>query len=172
MTPTALTAAFRHRAAQLALCALGGWMTTSAADEPSVPVPMRQQASGNYYVHGTLTGGVGTDMLVDTGSGYVSLSKATFTRIKAQPGTEYLRDIVGTMANGRLLKVPVYRVAELALGACLLTDVEIVVMPNTARDILGLSALRRLEPFTMQLSDSALVVSGCGEPPPVTAAAF
>jgi predicted aspartyl protease len=163
----------RNRLSAFLLCLGGGMAWGLSAAESAVPVPMQQQASGNYYVHGTLTGGIGTEMLVDTGSGYVSLSKATFGRVKSQPGTEYLRDIVGTMANGKLLKVPVYRIAELALGAaCILTDVEVVVMPNTARDILGLSALRRLEPFTITLSTPALVVSGCGERLPTTAALF
>lgn len=126
------------------------------------PVPMHQQESGNYYVHGVLSGGVDTEMLVDTGSGYVSLSKATFSRVRHAPGTEYVRDIYGAMANGKILKVPIYRIAELSLGAeCVLTDVEVVVMPNTSRDILGLSALRRLEPFAMRLSTPALLVSDC-----------
>jgi clan AA aspartic protease (TIGR02281 family) len=122
---------------------------------------MQQEKSGNYYVHGVLGGGVETDFLVDTGSGYVSLSKRTFARVKGGEGTQYLRDIVGVMANGKLRKVRVYRIASLALGACVLADVEVAVFPGTARDILGLSALRRVEPFAMQLSPPMLLVSDC-----------
>jgi clan AA aspartic protease (TIGR02281 family) len=134
---------------------------TASADRFDHSVPMQQQKSGNYYVHGVLSDGVETDFLVDTGSGYVSLSKNTFSRLERQNGTEYLRDILGAMANGKVVKVPVYRVATLTLGACVLADVEVAVFPGSARDILGLSALRRIEPFAMQLDPPVLMVSDC-----------
>jgi predicted aspartyl protease len=66
------------------------------------------------------------------------------------------------MANGKLLEAPVYRVAELAIGeTCRLTDVEVAVLPSGARDILGLSALKRLGPFAMQMSPPQLWLSDC-----------
>ena len=127
-------------------------------------VPMQEHDSGQYYVHAVLSGGVETDFLVDTGSGYVALSKETFDKVKHRSGTEYERDIVGAMANGRLLKVPIYRVAELAISDdCRLTDVEVAVFPSGARDILGLSALRRVQPFAMHFSPPELRLSGCAE---------
>jgi predicted aspartyl protease len=153
-----------HAAAHTALVALLLIAALPAAGaELAHPVPMHQQESGNYYVHGVLSGGVDTELLVDTGSGYVALSKATFARVRNAPGTEFVRDIYGAMANGKFMKVPIYRIAELSLSAeCVLTDIEVVVMPDGARDILGLSALRRLEPFAMRLSTPALLVSNCG----------
>ena len=116
--------------------------------------------SGNLYLHGHLDQSVATSMLVDTGSGYVSLSRKTFRQIKRLPGTEYLRDIHGTLANGRTLRVPIYRVRELALGEnCILTDIEVAVFPGADRDILGLNALRRVQPFTLQLDPPALIAN-------------
>lgn len=116
--------------------------------------------SGNLYLHGHLDQTVATAMLVDTGSGYVSLSHKTFRQIKRLPGTEYLRDIHGTLANGRTMRVPIYRVRELALGKnCILTDVEVAVFPGADRDILGLNALRRVQPFTLQLDPPALIAN-------------
>ena len=101
-------------------------------------------------------------MLVDTGSGYVALTRATFARIKDLPGVTYLREITGSMANGKQLNVPVYRVASLKLGeSCVLTDVEVAVMPGATRDILGLSALRKVEPFALQLEPPVLYLSSC-----------
>jgi hypothetical protein len=68
------------------------------------------------------------------------------------------------MANGRLLKVPVYQVAELAISDhCRLTDVEVAVFPSGARDILALSALRRVKPFAMHFSPPELTLCGCAE---------
>lgn len=143
------------------LCVLAPWLARGA--EPfGHAVPLEERDSGQYYVHGVLSGGVETDFLVDTGSGYVALSKDTFDRVKRSAGTEYLRDIVGAMANGRLMKVPIYRVAELAISAdCRLLDVEVAVFPAGARNILGLSALRRVEPFAMHFSPPELRLSAC-----------
>lgn len=125
-------------------------------------VPMQEHTSGQFYVRGVLAGDVETDFLVDTGSGYVALSKETFARVRRRTSVEHVRDVVGALANGKLLKVPVYRVGELAIGPeCRLTDVEVAVMSSGARDILGLSALKRLEPFAMQLSPPQLWLSDC-----------
>jgi predicted aspartyl protease len=151
----------RELVATLVLLA-GGPAALQAADPFSDSVPMQQRASGNYYVEGTLSGGIRTDLLVDTGSGYVSLAPAVFERLRAAPGTVFLRDIVGSMANGRSLKVPVYRIERLALSAhCVLHDVEVTVMPGSTRSILGLSALRRVAPFALDLEPARLMLSGC-----------
>jgi predicted aspartyl protease len=142
-----------------------GFVGSATAIEPfGESVPMQQRASGNYYVAGTLSGGVLTDFLVDTGSGYVSLAPAVFERLRAAPGTVFLRDIVGSMANGRTLKVPVYRIGTLELSPqCVLHDVEITVMPGSTRNILGLSALRRVAPFALDLEPARLMLSGCDQ---------
>ena len=140
--------------------------TPSAAGEPFEHiVPMREHASGQFYVAGVLGGDVATEFLVDTGSGFVALSKETFERLRRSAAVEPLREVFGTMANGKLLKVPMYRVAELAIGnTCRLTDVEVAVLPSGARDILGLSALKRLGPFALQMSPPQLWLTDCSLP--------
>lgn len=144
------------------LSAAGLVGSASGAGPFAESVPMQQRASGNYYVAGTLNGGVHTDFLVDTGSGYVSLAPAVFERLRAAPGTVFLRDILGSMANGRTLKVPVYRIETLELSPhCVLHDVEVTVMPGSTRNILGLSALRRVAPFALDLEPARLMLSGC-----------
>lgn len=136
--------------------------TADAADRFAHTAKMQRVESGNYYVHGTFAAGIETDLLVDTGSGYVALTRSTFARIKDLPGVVYLRDIAGSMANGKQLNVPVYRVASLQIGeSCLLNDVEVAVLPGATRDILGLSALRKVEPFALQLEPPVLFLSSC-----------
>jgi clan AA aspartic protease (TIGR02281 family) len=133
-----------------------------AAERFSHSAAMHRVESGNYYVHGSFGAGVETDLLVDTGSGYVALTRDTFERIKALSEVTYLRDISGSMANGKRMNVSVYRVASLRIGeSCVLTDVEVAVMPGGTRDILGLSALRKVEPFAMQLDPPVLYLSAC-----------
>lgn len=146
----------------IALLAMLALPALAAADRFSYSADMHRVDSGNYYVHGSFGPGAETDLLVDTGSGYVALTRSTFSRIKDLPGVTYLREIAGSMANGKTLNVPVYRVASLKVGAsCVLTDVEVAVMPGGTRDILGLSALRKAEPFAMQLEPPVLYLSSC-----------
>lgn len=136
-------------------------LCSMAVAEP-VSLDMHQAASGNFYVHGSLAGDVDTDLLLDTGSGYVSLSQATFERVSATGNPRFARHIFGRMANGKVEKVALYTVAELRLADnCILRDIEVAVFPKADRDILGLNALSRLQPFTLQLTPAKLTSAHC-----------
>lgn len=128
-------------------------------------VPLVPQPSGAFYVEGTLGGDVATELLVDTGSSYVALSRKTFAELERRNVTTYLRSIHGATATGRSVRARVYEVSELALGEdCVLESVEVVVLPGSDRDILGLSALRRVQPFTFDLEPLALRFGSCRQP--------
>lgn len=135
----------------------------ASAEEPFThDIALEQKAVGTYYIHGSLGDGVETDLLVDTGSTYVALTRETFRKVKRQGGVSHLRDIRGSMASGRMLNVSIYRVPALAIGdGCVLRDVEVAVVPGANRDILGLSALRQLQPFAMQMEPPRLLFSSC-----------
>lgn len=128
-------------------------------------LPLEQAPSGNFYVDADFGGALNTAMLLDTGSGYVGLTKRTFKRLQANTGDagapEFRRKITGVMANGRATSVSVYTLPELRFGSCVLRDVEAVVFPRADRDILGLSALKRMQPFTLDLEDGLLTTSRC-----------
>jgi clan AA aspartic protease (TIGR02281 family) len=125
-------------------------------------VPLSQHGSGGYYVRGVFADGVESELLVDTGSSYVVLTKDTFARLKRSGATTFARTIRGTTAAGRLMEAKVYSISVLALGAsCVLRDVEAVVLRNADRDILGLSALRRLQPFSLNFEPAELAASTC-----------
>lgn len=143
------------------------------AEEPSfgTRINMDQRSSGNVYVTGQFDDGVTTEFLVDTGSGYVTISKSVFRQISKQAGTEYLRTIRGALANGKVIKLPIYRVAHLSIGdQCELDNVEIAVMPGESNSILGINALRQKQPFAMQFDPPQLLLSNCGSPVVVAAA--
>ena len=132
-----------------------------ATAEP-VSLDMHQADSGNFYVRAAFAGAVETELLFDTGSGYVSLSKATFDRISASSSPRFSRHIFGKMANGKVEKVAMYKLDELKLAEnCVLRDIEVAVFPRADRDILGLNALARLQPFTMQLTPARLTSANC-----------
>lgn len=140
--------------------ALLAWLPTASADP--VALDMARAESGNFYLHAGLGGAIETDMLLDTGAGYVSLSRDTFRRIQAESEPRFSRHIYGAMANGKVEKIPLYVIAELRLADnCVLRDIEVAVLAGADRDILGLNALTRLEPLTLQLSSNRLTSSGC-----------
>jgi clan AA aspartic protease (TIGR02281 family) len=128
----------------------------------SVDIPLEAAATGTFYVKAGINAEVQTDLLLDTGSGYVSLSSRTFDRISAGTRPALERTITGILADGKSVSVPVYRIAELDLGAgCVLHNVEVAVFKNAARDILGLNALKQMQPFTLQL-DPPQLSANCG----------
>lgn len=146
----------------LLVCSTVLSMTAAAQDTPMIALDMHQAESGNFYVHATMAGAVETDLLLDTGSGYVSLSKATFDRISATSSPRFSRHIFGTMANGKVQKVAMYYLDELSLSQdCVLKNIEVAVFPRADRDILGLNALARLQPFTLELAPARLTSSHC-----------
>jgi len=128
-------------------------------------LPLKEAPSGNYYVAASFGSDVDTDLLLDTGSGYLSLSASTFRRIsrEAPEGAEpqYRRTITGVLANGHSQSVRVYQLPELHLGSCVLVDVEAAVFPGADRDILGLNALKRMQPFTLDLEQGRLLGDLC-----------
>ena len=147
------------------IAAVGVFGPAFAEDDRVFSVPLEQQASGAFYIRGTLAATVATDLLVDTGSSYVVLTKSTFKALERSEGAHYKRTIHGSTANGRVVKARVYEVSALAIGdVCVLTAVEVVVLPGSNRDILGLSALKRVQPFTFDLDPMALRFESCRQP--------
>jgi clan AA aspartic protease (TIGR02281 family) len=141
------------------------WMTsllmlaTTTAYAGSSILPLTRSQAGTYYLQGNLDGNISTDFLLDTGSGYVSLTEKTFGQIRDESTTEFRRHIRAAMANGKVVAVPVYSVKQLALGNCILEDIEVMVLPSASRDILGLNAIAALQPLTIQLDPPVLNAS-------------
>lgn len=123
-------------------------------------IDLTESNSGGYYIHATIDTNE-TDMLLDTGSKYVVVSKNTFNHIKALHPMKPIRQIAGVNANGTVGSYQVYMVNDLTIGDCELHDIEVVYMPRSTRDILGLSVLKSISLFTINLSDSYITVN-CG----------
>ena len=154
----------RTRAALLLLSMLIA--SAAGADGPfAYALDLTEHDAGTLYLTSTLGDGLETDLLIDTGSSYVALTAATFRQLRRLGGATHVRDVRGTMAGGRSMKIAIFRVPALTLGSgCTLHDIEVAVMPNATRDILGLSALRRMQPFALSTAPPRLLFSQCGEP--------
>ncbi len=101
--------------------------------------------------------------MVDTGSSITTINQPTLDRLIEQGLANYDRDLSGILADGSRLTVPVYRVASLDIGGCVLEDVETAVF-DTNRQILGLSVLNRAAPFIFSVDPPELVLSNCAGP--------
>lgn len=138
-----------------------GAMSVSAADFDTA-IPMRYKGTSTYYVEGHLAGVGPTEFMVDTGSGYLAISEDVLAKLLRQQRARYVKKLMGVLANGNEMIVPVYSVDELTIGGrCRLTDVEAAVFPGKDRFILGLSALQKAAPFIFSLDPPTLALSNC-----------
>lgn len=125
-------------------------------------VPMRTKGAATYYVEGYLKGVGSIEFMVDTGSGYLAINEKALATLKKQDHAHYVRELMGVLANGTELVVPLYSIRELDIGGkCKLKNVEAAVFPGRTRFILGLNALQRAAPFIFSLDPPSLSLSNC-----------
>lgn len=152
-----------------AFCLLAG--TGLHAEPFSTRVAMIEKAAETFYVPARIAGYGDAEFMVDTGSGYVTINEHTLAELNQTGQARYLRRLRGILADGSELVVPVYALSSLSIGAnCWLHDLEVAVFPGNARQILGLSALRRTAPFVFSVDPPELQLSRCGEAPGSTLA--
>ena len=116
--------------------------------------------AGNFDTRIPMRIGNAATFYVDTGSSITTINQPTLDRLIKQGLADYDRDLSGILADGSRLTVPVYRVASLNIGGCVLRDVETAVF-DTERQILGLSVLNRAAPFIFSIDPPELVLSNC-----------
>ena len=124
-------------------------------------IPMSVGTSTTYYVQGRFGGLEATDFMVDTGSGFLTISRPTLDTLLEHGLATYKRDLPGVLADGTEVEVAVYQVAQFSIGPCLLRNVEAAVFPSTKRQILGLNVLNRSAPFIFSVNPPELVLSHC-----------
>ncbi|MCC4114346.1 retroviral-like aspartic protease family protein [Aromatoleum toluclasticum] len=146
---------------------LAGTFHLASAGEFDTTVDMRATSATTFNVEGQIAGLGAVDLMVDTGSGYMTINEEMLARLKESGRVRYVKDLRGRLANGSELTVPVYAIESVSIGGgCWLKDVEAAVFPGATRPILGLSALQRAAPFIFSFEPPRLVLSNC----PTTAA--
>lgn len=147
----------------------GCFATAAQGADYSHEVGMEDSDRHTYYVSVELGELPARRFLVDTGSSHTAIDSDTLRSLQRSGQASYIGNLVGTLADGSERTVPLYRVKRLVIGeGCLVTDVKAAVLPGADRNILGLSVLRRLAPFSMSTNPPTLRVSRCAE---LTAAA-
>lgn len=160
----------RLRALWLSAWALGA-ACPALAERFDTSIPMYDKGAATLYVSSYVSGLGATEMMVDTGSGYLTINEEALKALTAQGKAHYVKQLRGVLANGSEMVVPVYRLDALRLGSeCWLRDVHAAVFPGRTRFILGLSALAKASPFIFEFNPPQLVLSNCGKAEPVTTA--
>ncbi|MBK1704409.1 retropepsin-like aspartic protease [Halochromatium glycolicum] len=135
------------------------------AEDFRFQIAMTEKSAATYYVPGSIQGYGPIELMVDTGSGYMTINEKTLAVLKRRGAVRYRKQLQGVLADGTELEVPVYTIARMRIGSeCWLEDVEAAVLPGSSRPILGLSALRRAAPFIFSVDPPSLTLSGCDAP--------
>ena len=138
--------------------------TSFALQDQHIAIPMETSRAHTYYVEGKFSDLLKTHFLVDTGSGYTTINHETLKKLQANNQATYVRDLIGILANGKKMRVPIYRISSLILGDdCELQNIEAAVFPGKTRQILGLNTLRKAGSFVFTFKPATLVLSQCGK---------
>ncbi len=132
-------------------------------DDFMIRVAMQEKSAATFYVPGEISGFGPVNLMVDTGSGYMTINEETLAVLMQRRAARYVKQLQGILADGSEIEVPVYSIGRMRIGGdCWLTDVEAAVFPGNARQILGLSALRKVAPFVFSVDPPGLSLSRCG----------
>lgn len=146
----------------LLLTLLAGITRLATAGEFDTTVDMRANSATTFYVKGQISGLGDVDLMVDTGSGYMTINEEMLAELKSEGRARYVKQLRGRLANGNEMNVPVYAIDALSIGnGCWLNNVEAAVFPGKTRAILGLNALQRAAPFIFSFEPPRLVLSNC-----------
>lgn len=128
-------------------------------------IAMRSSQASTFYINASISGVGKVELMVDTGASYTSINEATLATLKKTSNAVYVRDLVGTLADGSKVVVPIYRISSINIGGeCFLRDVEAAVFPGKTRHILGISTLKKAAPFVFSMDPPALLLSNCDSP--------
>jgi predicted aspartyl protease len=136
----------------------------TAAETTKQINPMQIENQHNFYVKSTIEGAGLTSLLVDTGAGYSTITEKTLRELQKTGNAVYLKKLQGVLADGSIRKVSVYRISAINIGQnCQIRDIEVAVFPSGTREILGLSTLSKVAPFTFSIDPPSLSLSNCNE---------
>ncbi len=137
-------------------------VTCIAGEVGEVNVPIDKSQTGNLYVNAVINSQVRSQFMVDTGAGMITLNRALFKQISREGSVEKIGKIAARLANGKYQTMALYKVESFSIGEnCDLGEMEVAVMNNSGRNILGLSALIKVAPFSIHTNPMELILSGC-----------
>ena len=138
------------------------YAAAATAEEFDNSIPMKNTGASTYSVPCSISGYGDIDMMVDTGSSYMTINEQMLRVLEGKGLATYVKKLDAKMADGSSMVVPVYRLASVNLGGhCKLNNVEAAVLPGASRNLLGLSVLNKAGPFIFSVNPPELVLSHC-----------
>lgn len=123
---------------------------------------MQNKGTRTFYIHSSLYSNIKSLMLVDTGSSHSVINQKTLIELQALGNAKFLTNLEAIMADGSKKIVPLYEIASITLGdSCQLHDIKATVIPDSARQIIGISALQKAAPFGFSFNPPMLTLSHC-----------
>lgn len=136
-------------------------IATSVFAQETVDFPL-SAGSGGALELALNVDGEPASFLLDTGAAMATINSALFDRISDHGTARKIRDVAARMADGRTRRLSVYEITGLQLGqGCELGPTEVIVVPGSGRNLLGLNVLEKFAPLTLSLSPPALGLSNC-----------
>jgi clan AA aspartic protease (TIGR02281 family) len=131
-------------------------------DASTTRVSIYSKETATFYVKGRINGGESTEFMVDTGSGYATINTRAFEEINESEKVSFVKTVLGVMADGSSIAMPIYRISSLDIGGnCVIQDIDVAVLPGQTRNILGLSVLKKVAPFSFVMEPPTLMLSNC-----------
>lgn len=78
---------------------------------------MQEKSAATFYVSGDIDGYGPVELMVDTGSGYMTINEDTLAALQRENATRYVKQLSGVLADGSELEVPVYAITLMRIGA-------------------------------------------------------
>lgn len=129
--------------------------------EETLELPLSAGAGGAFELAMNIDG-VATTFLLDTGAAMATINSKLFRSISDRGTVRKVREVAARMADGRTRRLEVYEIDALHLvGGCDLGPTEVIVVPGSGRNLLGLNVLANFAPLTLSMSPPSLGLSNC-----------
>lgn len=133
----------------------------SLTSEQHSDVTLTQTGAGSYTVN-VLINGLAADFLLDTGASMVTVSAALFDQLQEHTKMTRVKRIGARLASGKVEILDVYRAYSFSLdNHCELGPIEIAVLEQGGRNLLGMNALQQAAPLSLSFTPPALGLSHC-----------
>ncbi len=117
---------------------------------------------GVFYTPVTVNGKIRLEFVVDSGASLVYLPRSVFEKLKAN-GSLKNSDILGKgksrIANGDIVDITIINIKKLKIGQTEIENVRAGIGGENASTLLGQSALKKLEPWSLDTQKSILSIA-------------
>lgn len=125
-------------------------------------ISMVKHDTATFYVSVAIGDQPMQNFVVDTGASHVTITRGTLEALLDKQQAVFLRHMIGVLADGSSIEVPIYRISSLNIGGeCRFENIEVAIMEGNVRCVLGLSVLNQAAPFTFKVDPPQIQLSGC-----------